>query len=298
MIPQMYFVSEGYRYGFNGMEQDNEVKGNGNHYTTYFRQYDSRLGRWFSVDPKTDLIHWESPFTSMGNNPIMNVDPNGDYFFGLIGSTKEQRQAATKFAIENKGTVVDRHKKSIHVSYTKQIGYTSKNGVVYNPLSLVTQQSFNKDGSLHYDEFTELEETVLEEWSKKENFAAKVSYNVCDDIFLFLQGSPFGALFVGPNDRRHLDGYMASQRETEDGFIGTASMLAPGPKAPGLFKKMSAAQFSKTFKGNLARLAPKTRGKINRTLNKAGEFGNAETGSAVVGTVKKVGEKLKEKSDD
>jgi len=34
----------GYRYAFNGMEKDDEVKGSGNSYTTEFRQYDSRLG--------------------------------------------------------------------------------------------------------------------------------------------------------------------------------------------------------------------------------------------------------------
>jgi hypothetical protein len=40
-----------YRYGFNGMEKNNEISGNGNSYTTEFRQLDVRLGRWFSRDP-------------------------------------------------------------------------------------------------------------------------------------------------------------------------------------------------------------------------------------------------------
>ena len=67
----------GYRYGFNGMETDPEVKGiAGNHYTTYFRQYDPRLGRWWSVDPVTHP--WESPYVAMHNNPIFFSDPRGD----------------------------------------------------------------------------------------------------------------------------------------------------------------------------------------------------------------------------
>ncbi len=38
-----------YRYGFNGMEMDNEKNGNGNTMDFGARIYDSRLGRWFSV---------------------------------------------------------------------------------------------------------------------------------------------------------------------------------------------------------------------------------------------------------
>ena len=57
---------------------DNEVKGEGNHYTTEFRQLDPRLGRWFSVDPRAAEQPWQSPYCSMGNNPINLNDPLGD----------------------------------------------------------------------------------------------------------------------------------------------------------------------------------------------------------------------------
>ena len=58
------------------MESDLGVKGTGNHYTTYFRQYDPRSGRWWSVDP---VIHpWQSSYTAMDNNPVRFTDPFGD----------------------------------------------------------------------------------------------------------------------------------------------------------------------------------------------------------------------------
>ena len=57
-MPGRSFNSDAYRYGYQGSEKDNEVKGNGNHYTTEFRQLDPRLGRWFSVDPI--LQFWQS----------------------------------------------------------------------------------------------------------------------------------------------------------------------------------------------------------------------------------------------
>ena len=68
-----------YRYGYQGSEKDDEIKGStGTSYTTHFRQLDPRLGRWFSVDPKANLTSWESPYTSMANNPIWNTDVLGD----------------------------------------------------------------------------------------------------------------------------------------------------------------------------------------------------------------------------
>jgi RHS repeat-associated protein len=65
----------GYRYGFNGMEKDDEVKGTGNSYTTELRQYDSRLGRWLSIDPVYKAR--ESPFVAHANNPVLFIDPRG-----------------------------------------------------------------------------------------------------------------------------------------------------------------------------------------------------------------------------
>jgi RHS repeat-associated protein len=90
MMPGRSFNSTDYRYGFNGMEKDDEVKGSGNSYTTHYRMYDSRLGMWLSVDPKA--VPWESPYVGMGDNPIINIDPKGDFFFGLFGSTVSQRR--------------------------------------------------------------------------------------------------------------------------------------------------------------------------------------------------------------
>ena len=52
LMPGREFSSTDYRYGFNGKENDNEVKGNGNSLDFGARIYDPRLGRWMSPDPK------------------------------------------------------------------------------------------------------------------------------------------------------------------------------------------------------------------------------------------------------
>ncbi len=66
---------ENYRFAFNGMEQDNEISGQGNHYTTPFRPYNPRLGRWMSTDPVTHPQF--SPYSAFDNNPVYWSDPSG-----------------------------------------------------------------------------------------------------------------------------------------------------------------------------------------------------------------------------
>ncbi len=76
LMPERSFNSNLYRYGLNGMEKDDEIKGSGNSFTTYWRQYDPRLVRWLSYEPKP--VAWESPYSAFRNNPIIFNDPAGD----------------------------------------------------------------------------------------------------------------------------------------------------------------------------------------------------------------------------
>jgi RHS repeat-associated protein len=70
---------DGYRFGYQGSEKDNEFKGEGNSYTTEFRQLDPRLGRWLSVDPKSDHFNQidYSTYTPNWENPIIYNDQDG-----------------------------------------------------------------------------------------------------------------------------------------------------------------------------------------------------------------------------
>src|SRR5690606_35204538 len=67
-----------YRFGYQGSEKTDEISGSGNHYTTFFRELDVRFGKWWTSDPKASLRPWESPYSSMGNNPIWRNDVLGD----------------------------------------------------------------------------------------------------------------------------------------------------------------------------------------------------------------------------
>ena len=57
----------------NGMEKSPEI-GSG-HNTTFFRELDSRTGRWWSVDPVWQP--WQSNYSTFDNNPVALSDPSG-----------------------------------------------------------------------------------------------------------------------------------------------------------------------------------------------------------------------------
>lgn len=64
-------------YGFNGKENDNEVKGDGNAYDFGARIMDPRLGRWLSLDPLQEKYPSFSAYNYTMNNPILFIDPDG-----------------------------------------------------------------------------------------------------------------------------------------------------------------------------------------------------------------------------
>jgi RHS repeat-associated protein len=78
MMPgRKYTGTNGYRYGFNGKENDNEVKGEGNQQDYGMRIYDPRVGRFLSVDPLTKMYPFYTPFQFAGNSPILSLDIDG-----------------------------------------------------------------------------------------------------------------------------------------------------------------------------------------------------------------------------
>jgi RHS repeat-associated protein len=90
-----------YRYGFNGMERDDDVNGQGNAYTAMFWEYDPRIGRRWNVDPIVKF--WESPYACFGNNPIIYTDPlgldkkKGKKDDSKVGDVKQDKKNNTTF---------------------------------------------------------------------------------------------------------------------------------------------------------------------------------------------------------
>jgi RHS repeat-associated protein len=81
-------ANSSYRYGFNGEEKDNEVKGEGNSYDYGSRIYDPRLGRWLSTDPLQKKYPNWSPYNYVMNSPLKLKDEDGrDVGVSIVGNT-------------------------------------------------------------------------------------------------------------------------------------------------------------------------------------------------------------------
>ncbi|MFV0248935.1 MAG: RHS repeat domain-containing protein [Tenacibaculum sp.] len=72
-------IANNYKYKFQGKELQEE--NSFNQYDFGSRMYDASLGRWFAIDPQGQF---SSPYLAMGNNPVMMVDPDGEFSFLAI----------------------------------------------------------------------------------------------------------------------------------------------------------------------------------------------------------------------
>ncbi|MEO5942430.1 MAG: RHS repeat-associated core domain-containing protein, partial [Ferruginibacter sp.] len=77
MPGRKYSSGSSYRYGFNGKENDNDVKGEGNQQDYGMRIYDPRLGRFLSVDPIAKSFPWNSSYAFAENDVIRSIDLDG-----------------------------------------------------------------------------------------------------------------------------------------------------------------------------------------------------------------------------
>jgi RHS repeat-associated protein len=69
--------NEGYRYGFQGQEMDNEVKGKGNSINYKYRMHDPRLGRFLSLDPLAPKYPHNSPYAFSENRVVDGIELEG-----------------------------------------------------------------------------------------------------------------------------------------------------------------------------------------------------------------------------
>jgi len=98
LLPNRHGNSSDYRYGFQGQELDNEIKGEGNSVNYRYRMHDSRLNRFFAVDPLAPLYAHNSPYAFSENVLINAVEMEGlekDLIFHMDPSLAKWRSTRT-----------------------------------------------------------------------------------------------------------------------------------------------------------------------------------------------------------
>ncbi len=81
LMPGRTYSSEAYSWGFNGMQKDDEISGSGNNLDFGARIYDSRLGRFLSIDPLKSNFAFMTGYSFAMNTPIRYIDKNGESIF-------------------------------------------------------------------------------------------------------------------------------------------------------------------------------------------------------------------------
>jgi len=105
MPGRKFSAGSAYRYGFNGKENDNEVKGEGNQQDYGMRIYDPRLGRFLSRDPLSASYPYYSPYQFAGNTPIQAIDLDGEEPVGYSTSARFKHPGREWIRIEDDATV-------------------------------------------------------------------------------------------------------------------------------------------------------------------------------------------------
>ena len=77
LIPNRHGNSGVYRYGFQGQEKDDELKGEGNSLNYTFRMHDPRVGRFFAPDPLFKKYAYNSTYAFSENRVTNSVEIEG-----------------------------------------------------------------------------------------------------------------------------------------------------------------------------------------------------------------------------
>jgi RHS repeat-associated protein len=77
LVPNRHANTPEYRYGFQGQEMDDELKGEGNSLNYTYRMHDPRVGRFFAVDPLAPKYPHNSPYAFSENRVLDCIELEG-----------------------------------------------------------------------------------------------------------------------------------------------------------------------------------------------------------------------------
>ena len=149
LVPQRNYSSPSYRYGFQGQEKDDEVKGSGNSLNYKFRMHDPRVGRFLSIDPLAKNYPWNSSYAFSENRVIDGMDLEGLEWTLRINSPVISSKL--KEAI-NSGDIIEQRRLTYYALNTEFSDEWAKNKTtslshrLTNMVASLTYNAFDDDG--------------------------------------------------------------------------------------------------------------------------------------------------------
>jgi RHS repeat-associated protein len=101
-MPNRNGASDSYRYGFQGQEKDDEVKGEGNSLNYKYRMHDPRVARFFAVDPLAHDYPHNSPYAFSENRILDAIELEGLEAFFIHGTTSSNKRWTNEKGKPNK----------------------------------------------------------------------------------------------------------------------------------------------------------------------------------------------------
>ncbi len=99
--PGRHANTSDYRYGFQGQEMDDEVKGEGNSLNYTFRMHDPRVGRFLSLDPLSAQYPHNSPYAFAENRVIDGTELEGLEFYDSDEALIEIKYGINQIRVQN-----------------------------------------------------------------------------------------------------------------------------------------------------------------------------------------------------
>jgi RHS repeat-associated protein len=225
------FSSETYGFGFNGQyaEKDSET----GLLSFDLRALDVRLGRWTSIDPYNQHA---SPYVSMGNNPILNNDPDGgkDIYYSNNGycSTTENNNWFHNLVHGKRyywgGEKVSR-KRFEGLMDMAWYNVNKLNATSFDPEMVSANAPMMWQSSPRNPNAASQIKTSLIASSPSTNTTAlKILYETVDGAYITAQKYTTAH---GQRKAKHMDGSTANYDEAVFAWIGTASLGLPAVKS-------------------------------------------------------------------
>ena len=160
-MPEREFMGEEFKFGFQGQERDNEIKGVGNNVNFKYRMHDPRVGRFFTVDPLAAEYAHNSPYAFSENRLLDGIELEGLEYHSVnedesSGQEKSDNESELlinqqEYSLSTQDAFVDleRNIKQIEIQINKQ-----KHNSKYYQIPSWTTSLHNEAGVLFIDEYT------------------------------------------------------------------------------------------------------------------------------------------------